>query len=140
MYEKAQLVNHYNFFCLQFNVVTAEACRIGYPQDEYDMFTFITFASQRFSSTNIKTMTAAICYETTTTTYTTFFLQRYRSFQRTLHARLHYQYYSVHYYTTFGNFVKQMYLKEHNLAKHYSVIMATQEMVISVFLKSKFDL
>jgi len=40
----------------------------------------------------------------------------------------------------FGEFAKQMHLEEYNLAKHYSVIMATQEIVISVFLKSKFDL
>jgi len=40
----------------------------------------------------------------------------------------------------FGVLAKQMHLEEHNMAKHYSVIMATQAIVISVFLKSKFDL
>ena len=43
-------------------------------------------------------------------------------------------------YYSFGEFAKQMHLEEYKLAKHYSVIMATKEIVISVFLKSKFDL
>jgi len=48
------------------------------------------------------------------------------------------QYTVVHH--CFGKFGKQMHLEKYNLAKHYSVIMATQGIVISVFLKSKFDL
>lgn len=89
---------------------------------------------------NVKMMTAVISIETTTTTYTAWFGQRYR-FQETLYVHDHIiniRYTVVHH--CFGEFGKQTHPEENNLAKHYSVIMATQEIVISVFLKSKFDL
>lgn len=40
----------------------------------------------------------------------------------------------------FAEFAKQMHREEFNRAKHYSVIMATQQIIILVFLKLKFDL